>query len=268
MTGKDNSRGHGTPPRALRALAAALAIGVVSFSGSAHAALVEGTNQDDLLFGSDDDNPQNPLIQPVGAVDQSLSNADAMDGRDGDDLMIGRLGSDTMCGGKGDDVIIGGTEQGGLPNSDITYGDDGRDVNIWRGGDGSDAFIGGRGTDALVMGAIDRDALNVPVIVPATGRHRRTGLPTADVTGQNGFCEIEDVRGQDVGYDFLVRFFLKSTGALAVTVRVAQVEQVFCTSETAAAITFANLRGAGPAFREVSVEEIADLNPTVGKIIR
>jgi Ca2+-binding RTX toxin-like protein len=182
--------------------------------------------------------------------------------------MIGLLGSDTMRGGPGDDVLIGGTEQGVAPNSDIMYGDDGRDVSVWRGGDGSDAFIGGRNTDALVMGAIDRDALNVPVIVPATGRHRRTGLPTADVTGQNGFCTLEDVRGQGLGYDFLVRFFLKTTGALAVTIRVAEVEQVFCTSETEAAITFADLRQASPAFVEVSLDEVARLNDTVRKIIR
>ena len=113
-------------------------------------------------------------------------------------------------------------------------------------------FIGGPGADALVMGAIDRDANNIPVIVPATGRYKQTGLPTADVTGQNGFCTLEDVRDQDLGYDFLVRFFVKSTGALAVTIRVAEVEQVFCTSQTAAAITFADLRDANPAFVEVS----------------
>ena len=173
-----------------------------------------------------------------------------------------------MHGGRGDDVIVGGTEQGTQPNSDIMYGDDGNDVAIWRGGDGSDVFIGGRGADALVMGAIDRDALNIPIIVPATGRYEKTGLPTADVTGQNGFCTLEDVRDQKLGYDFLVRFFLKSTGALAVTMRVAEVEQVFCTSQAAAAITFADLRDASPAFVEVSQDEAADLNDTVGQIIR
>jgi hemolysin type calcium-binding protein len=249
-------------------IATAIAIGTTLLIGSAKAALVEGTQQSDLLFGADDDNAQNPVIQPTGAVNQSLNNADAMDGKQGNDVMIGLLGSDTMRGGPGDDVLVGGTEQGTQPNSDIMYGDNGDDVSVWRGGDGSDAFIGGRGVDALVMGAIDRDANNIPVIVPANGRYQETGLPTADVTGQGGFCTLEDVRDQDLGYDFLVRFFLKSTGALAVTVRVASVEQVFCTSETAAAITFADLRDASPAFVEVSQVEAADLNDTVGQIIR
>ncbi len=246
----------------------AFAVGTTLLIGSAKAALVEGTSGSDLLFGADDDNLQNPVIQPAGASNQSLNNTDVMDGGKGDDVMIGLLGADTMHGGRGDDVIVGGTEQFTLPNSDILFGDNGDDVALWRPGDGSDVFIGGRGVDALVMGAIDRDSLNIPVIVPATGRYRKTGLPTADVTGQPGFCTLEDVRDQELGYDFLVRFFLKSTGALAVTMRVADVEQVFCTSQTAAAITFADLRDATPAFVEVSQREAADLNDTVGQIIR
>jgi hypothetical protein len=250
-------------------IAIVLAIGMTLLIGSAKAALVEGTNHSDLLFGADDDNAQNPVIQPSsGAPNQSLNNADVMDGKQGDDVMIGLLGSDTMRGGPGDDVLVGGTEQGTQPNSDVMFGDNGDDVNVWRGGDGSDAFIGGNGVDALVMGAIDRDASNVPVIARASGRYSNTGLPTADVTGQNGFCTLEDVRGQDLGYDFLVRFFLKPTGALAVTIRVASTEQVFCTSQTSAAITFADLRAASPAFVEVSHDEAADLNDTVGQIIR
>jgi hypothetical protein len=88
------------------------------------------------------------------------------------------------------------------------------------------------------------------------------------VTGQPGFCTLEDVRDQELGYDFLVRFFLKSTGALAVTIRVADVEQVFCTSQTAAAITFADLRDASPAFVEVSLDEVAEQSRTVRQIIR
>lgn len=261
-------------PAAMGALAMLLrivmAVGAVTLLllGSARAGLVEGTRRSDLLFGADDDDPQNPLVQPAGAPNQSLNDTDVMDGREGDDVMIALLGADVMHGGAGQDVLIGGTEQGTLPNSDIIFGDDGRDVSIWRGGDGSDVFIGGRGTDALVMGAIDRDANNVPIISPAEGRYEETGLPTADVTGQNGFCTLEDIRDEELGYDFLVRFFLKSTGALAVTMRVSGVEQVFCTSETAAAITFADLRDENPHFVEVSLDEVAELSGTVANIVR
>jgi Ca2+-binding RTX toxin-like protein len=250
-------------------IATAFAIGAVLLVGSANAAEVEGSNGPDLLFGADDDNLLNVVIQPAGAaVNQSLNDADAMDGRGGNDVMIGLRGSDTMRGGSGSDILIGGTEQGTPPNSDIMYGDEGKDIAIWRAGDGSDAFIGGRGTDALVMGAIDRDGFNIPLIVPARGAFARTGLPTADVTGQAGFCTIEDVRSSDLGYDFLVRFFGKATGALAATVRVAGVEQVFCTSEQEAAITFANLRDATPAFSDITIDEVEDVNATVSAIIR
>lgn len=261
-------------PAPMRALAMmlriAMAVAAVTLLliGSARAALVEGTRGSDLLFGADDDDQQNPLVQLPGAPNQSLNDTDVMDGDKGDDVMIALLGADVMHGGPGHDVLIGGTEQGAQPNSDIIFGDDGRDISIWRGGDGSDVFIGGRGTDALVMGAIDRDANNVPIISPVDGRYKKTGLPTADVTGQNGFCTLEDIRDQGLGYDFLVRFFVKSTGALAVTMRVSGVEQVFCTSETAAAITYADLREASPEFVEVSLDEVAELSGTVARIVR
>jgi len=47
----------------------------------ATAALLSGTNGDDVIFGADDDNVDNLVIQPEGAVDQSLNNADAIDGK-------------------------------------------------------------------------------------------------------------------------------------------------------------------------------------------
>jgi hypothetical protein len=248
-------------------IAMAIALASTLWIDGAKAALVEGTQQSDLLFGADDDNPQNTVLQPAGAVNQTLANTDIMDGKGGDDVMIGLLGNDVMRGGNGDDVLVGGSEQFTLPNSDVMYGDNGDDVAIWRPGDGSDVFIGGRGVDALVMGAIDREG-NVPKIFPATGRYEETGLPHADVTGQPGFCTLEDVRDEKLGYDFLVRFFLKSTGALAVTMRVADVEQVFCTSRTAAAITFADLRDASPDFVEISLDEVAEQSETVRQIVR
>jgi len=252
----------------LRTATAALGLAAALAAWPATAAFLPGTNGDDVIFGIDDDNVDNPVIQPAGAVNQSLNNADAIDGRNGDDVLIGLLGSDTIRGGRGNDVIVGGTEQGTQPNSDIMYGDDGDDVNLWRGGDGSEAFVGGRGTDALVFGNIDRDAGNIPIVSPATGRHAKTGLPTADVTGQGGFCTLEDVRGQGFGYEFLVRFFVRTTGNLAVTVRTAEVEQMFCTSEAGGAITFADLTDPNPEFVEVSLDDVAELNPLVRKIIR
>src|SRR5207244_11912074 len=139
-----------------------------------------------------------------------------------------------------------GTEQFATPNSDARIGGDGNDIALWRGGDGSEAFIGGAGNaDALIFGNIDRDANNIPIISPTTGRHAKTGIPTADVTGQGGFCTVERVQDPSFGYQFLVRFFVRATGNLAVTVRTVDVEQVYCTSQSGAQLTLTDLTAAG-----------------------
>jgi Ca2+-binding RTX toxin-like protein len=173
-----------------------------------------------------------------------------------------------MLGGPGSDILVGGTEQGSQPNSDVQMGELGDDVAIWAGGDGSDLFDGGRGEDALVFGTIDK-VDGVPTISPSRGRHRRTGVPTANVTGQGGFCTLEPADDPAVrGYEFLVRFFARSTGTLLVTVRTRDVEQVFCTSQAGGAITFADLTVADPTFVEVPLADVAALNPIVAQSIR
>jgi hypothetical protein len=156
------------------------------------------------------------------------------------------------------------------PNSDIMFGRSGNDISLWAPGDGSDAFIGGSGLDAQVFGVIDRDANNVPILSPVDGRHSKTGLPTAEVTNSPGFCTLEPVPDEaELGFAFLVRFFVRATGALAVTIRLpADVEQVFCTSEAGGAITFADLTAANPVFVEVSLAQVQQLNRTVSQIIR
>lgn len=248
------------------ALGATLALGVTR----SEAALVRGTGASDVLLGLDDDNTADPEIQPPGVTaNQSLNDADVIDGLGGHDVMIGLLGSDTLLGGPGDDVMIGGTEQGTQPNSDIQIGGPGNDVAIWAGGDGSDLFDGGPGfSDAIVFGTIDR-ANNVPVLSAATGKYRDTGLPTANVTGQGGFCRLERIADPIArGYDFLVRFFSRASGNLLVTVRTRDVEQLFCTSEAGGAITFADLTQPAPQLDEVTLDEVQKLNPTVRAIIR
>jgi hypothetical protein len=232
------------------------------------AAFVDGGGGPQVLIGPDDDNLDNPVIQPDGVdVNQSLNNTDVIEGDGGNDILIGLLGSDVLLGGPGGDIMIGGTEQGQAPNSDVIFGGPGNDVNIWAPGDGSDAYLGGTGEDAMVFGVIDRDGDNVPTLtgsVPGFG----DGVPTADVTGQGGFCTLESVEDPTLGYEFLVRFFVRATGALAVTVRLAEVEQVFCTSEAGGQITFADLTEDDPQFVEVELEEVEDLNRTVAGIIR
>ncbi|MGH9869024.1 MAG: hypothetical protein ACREAA_12765 [Candidatus Polarisedimenticolia bacterium] len=235
------------------------------------AALIEGSNTADVLIGPDDDNLNNPVIQPPGtAANQSLENADVLLGKAGNDIIIGLRGSDTMQGGAGNDILIGGLEAGTAnAKSDVMFGDVGNDISLWAGGDGSDAFMGGPGIDALVFATVDREGI-VPILTdPVLGFPH--GIPTASATGQNGFCTLERVEeDSSLGYAFLVRFFTKAAGnALLVTVRVDDsVEQVFCTSQTAAEVTFADLTEPNPQFVEVSLEEVERVNRTVAKIIR
>jgi hypothetical protein len=237
-----------------------------------HAAQLVGTNRADVLIGSDDDNLDDLEIQPEEVVaNQSLNNADVLVGARGDDILIGMLGSDVLLGGLGNDVLIGGIERGTQPNSDLQFGDLGNDVALWAGGDGSDHFDGGRGRqDALVFGVIDRDPLTfVPILSPVAGRHAKTGLPSADVTGQGGFCTLEAVQDPAArGFEFLVRFFSKANGNLLVTVRTRDVEQVFCTAKDAAAVTFADLTGPQPDFVEITLDAVGDLNAAVADMIR
>jgi len=193
-------------------------------------------------------------------------------GGKGDDVLIGMLGSDVLVGGPGNDVLIGGIERGSQPNSDIQLGESGNDIAIWQAGDGSDLFDGGSGSrDALVFGTIDRDPnTNVPILSPVEGRHKKTRpLPTADVSGQGGFCTVEAVLDPAArGFEFLVRFFSKATGSLLVTVRTRDVEQVFCTARDEAAITFADLTVRDPDFVVVTPDEVEHQNRDVARIIR
>jgi hypothetical protein len=231
------------------------------------AAVIVGDNHADLLIGLDDDNLDNPTIHPPGtAANQSLNNTDVLLGEGGNDVVIGLLGSDVMHGGSGDDILIGGPEGGVAPNSDVIFGDDGKDINIWAPGDGSDAFLGGRGRDVQVFGVIDRVA-GVPTLTgPVPGYPQ--GVPTANVSGQNGFCRI-DPADPESGYDFLIRFFVRSTGNLAVTVRVKDVEDLVCSGEEPGTIVYADLTAADPVFEVVTVEQLArNVNRTLGHIIR
>ena len=253
-------------------IATGLALGLALHASTLQAAELVGSARSDILIGSDDDNQNDPEIQPQGvAANQSLNNADTLIGGSGKDILIGMLGSDVLLGGPGNDVLIGGIERGSQPNSDIQLGDSGNDIAIWQGGDGSDLFDGGSGSrDALVFGTIDRDSnTNVPILSPVEGRHERTGLPTADVSGQGGFCTLEAVQDPEArGFEFLVRFFSKASGNLLVTVRTRKVEQVFCTARDAGAITFADLTQPDPDFVVVTLDDVRDLNADVARIIR
>ncbi len=248
-------------------------VSVSAFAGAQNGAGDGCAGRSEVLIGQDNDNVDNPVIQPIAPPpNQSLNNADVIQGDGGCDVIIGLLGNDVLDGGNGSDILIGGTEQfdpDGFGNKDVMIGGAGNDTNVWAPGDGSDAFLGGPGRrDAQVFGVIDRDFDNVPTLTPVNGTFSETGVPTANVTGSPGFCRLEYVGDTDLGFDYLVRFFVRATGNLAVTIRLKDVEQVFCTSEQGGSITFADLTEPFAKFVEVAPYEVRDLNRTVSRIIR
>lgn len=222
-----------------------------------------------VLIGADDDNQDNPLFQPAdSAINQTLDNADVLEGLDGPDVLIGLLGPDVLYGGADPDILIGGPEAFVAPNKDIIFGGSGNDVNIWAPGDGSDAFIGGDGDfDAMVFGVIDRDGEGVPILTASPIR-ARTGIPTANTSGLPGFCELEKVDRQEVGYDYLVRFTTFSDGLLKVTIRLRDVEQLFCSTPAGGTIAYADLTAPDPVLEPVTIDEVLRRNRLVGSIIR
>ena len=262
----------------LSTLATGLAVAFLGvFLGPAHstqAAPVDSDNGPQLLIGTDQDRQDNAAIKAGADANQSLNRTDVLRGGSGNDVIFGLNGNDVIDGGPGSDIILGGPDggpaPGGPPNSDIMFGGPGKDVNLWAPGDGSEAFIGGNGRDALIFGATDRDA----VPDQATGVRLPTlrfgvpgfpqGIPTADVSGLSNFCTIED--SPVPGFEHLVRF-RGAAGNLIVTVRVSEVEQVFC-SQGNGTIGFADLTKDSPAFVTVSHDEVETLNPLVAAMIR
>jgi hypothetical protein len=251
----------------------ALVVGIEYSTQEARGASAQGPQ---LLIGTDDDNQANAAIQAAAAANQSLNRTDLLDGGRGNDVIFGLNGNDVIDGGPGDDIILGGPDggaaPGGPPNSDIMFGGPGDDVNLWAPGDGSEAFVGGPGLDAIVFGATDREAVadpatgvRLPVLLAGVPGFPQ-GIATADVSGLGNLCSIEP--SPSPAYDQLVRFRSRATGAIVATVRVKDVEQVFCTSEIGGGIAYADLTVSAPFFGLVSLPEVSALNPTVGAMIR
>ncbi|HTI39668.1 MAG TPA: hypothetical protein VL484_19050 [Vicinamibacterales bacterium] len=240
-----------------------------------HAAFIDGAKGAQLLIGKDDDRIDNAAIQAGAAANQSLNRTDVLEGGPGNDVIFGLNGNDVIDGGPGQDIILGGPDggpaPGGPPNSDIMFGGPGDDVNLWAPGDGSEAFIGGPGLDAIIFGATDRNA----AADPATGVRLPTllhgidgfpqGIPTADVSGLVQHCSIE--RSPLAGYDYLVRF-RGPDDSIIVTVRLKDVEQVFCPSRNGSGIAVADLTAHSPAFVDVTRQEVEGLNPLVAAMVR
>jgi hypothetical protein len=257
-------------------LFAAFVGAMLGLANPTQAALIEGGKGPQLLIGLDDDRQDNAAIQAGAAANQSLNRTDILEGGQANDVMFGLNGNDVMDGGQGRDIILGGpdggTAPGGPPNSDIMFGGPGDDVNLWAPGDGSEAFVGGPGLDAIIFGSTDREEIadvstgvRLPTLLFTVAGFPQ-GIPTADVSGLANFCTLEASPSPD--YDYLVRFRGRAASNIIVTVRVSEVEQVFCTDQVGGAIAFANLRDPSPAFIVVSQQEVATLNSLVAAMIR
>lgn len=225
---------------------AALAVSKVCPAGTTQARPCSGTIAADKLTGT--------------------VKTDHINGLAGNDVQIGRLGNDSMRGLGGRDILVGGTEQFKEPSFDTMFGGVGADTNVWAPGDGDDDFYGGVGLDAQVFGVIDVNERNVPTL-SGPGRVYPYGVPTADVKGSPGFCRLLPAPQQSK-FDYLARFFVRETGDLAVTIRLTDVEQVFCTSSAGGQTTYANLTLTNPRFVNVTDKRVNDLNRTVAQIIR
>jgi Ca2+-binding RTX toxin-like protein len=101
-------------------------------SGQYGPALIDGTDHDDDIIGSDGD--------------------DTIDAGDGDDVVCGAAGDDSIAGGDGDDAIRGDTGDDDLDGGagrDTVVGDGGNDT-IAGGPDGTDFLVGGSGDDVMI----------------------------------------------------------------------------------------------------------------------
>ena len=241
------------------------ALALAAAARTSQAALIDGGDGPQLLIGTDDDRQDNADVQAGAATDQSLKRTDVLIGGRGNDVIFGLNGNDVIDGGQGQDIILGGPDggpaPGGPPNSDIMFGGQGNDVNLWAPGDGSEAFIGGPGLDALIFGITDRENGSVKLLQGVPGFPQ--GVPTANVSGQPNFCTVE--ASPLPGYDQLIRF-RNQAGNLIVTVRVSEVEQVFCSQ--GGGIAFADLTQPSPVFVPVSLQEVESLNRLVAAMIR
>ena len=245
--------------------ATAALVGTGAALSGAAGVVATGTSAPDVVAGRDNDNADNPFVQPPGVTaKQHMENTDVLLGRGGDDLLLGKLGGDTLLAGSGADITIGGPEAFVAPNSDVLVGDAGDDVNIWAPGDGSDAFLGGGGRDTMVFAPFVTEPDGSLLWEHVHGRR----VPRVDVDGLPQFsCTIVPVPASEkLGVDFLVRFNVNDVPA--VTVRQLDVERVLCPSPHEGKVRVAHLDDAHPRFHNVAIHEIGGVTGAIVAPVR
>ncbi|SMF17711.1 calcium-binding protein [Pseudobacteriovorax antillogorgiicola] len=269
----------------LLSLSSLLMISATAFAGS----------QPNLIIGKDNNNFDNPFVQPQdpalsgGGRDQSLQFGDILYGGSGSDVIFGGLGTDVIFGNQGDDVLVGGTEDGNPFNRDRAFGGSGDDAFLWAPGDGSDFFDAGSGnSDALFLGLIgELDEGGSPVFQVQLDQNFdqpliKNGLPVIDVLNSPGFCEVIDSSYYEdreqlkkLGVDHLVRFVLRNVrnsfeagdqsddNGLRVTIHLKNTEYLVCASREGGEIEVLDLTVA-PARKA----QVKDLPLQMQKLLR
>jgi Ca2+-binding RTX toxin-like protein len=122
-----------------------------AFFGNSEAEQIEGGDGNDFLIGG-------------GGADVLIGDRgnDFMEGGDGDDILLDHFGNDELNGGDGDDLLNGGTGDdnlGGGQGRDTLVGEDGNDLLLGQdeddliyGNEGDDRIYGGDGNDLVYSG--------------------------------------------------------------------------------------------------------------------
>lgn len=133
------------------------------------AVVINGTEEDDYLYGGYYDNTKNTIVNGLGGDDYLFADSentilnggtgrDMLIGSQFDDIMNGGSGIDAAMGGDGNDIINGDEGHDGLDGNagnDTINGGEGHDV--MRGGEGNDILIGGEGNDVLIVSEANYD---------------------------------------------------------------------------------------------------------------
>jgi len=117
-----------------------------TIDGGSGADKLYGGAGNDVIYGGDN-NWESRVYDPETDTYTEMSNADVIDGGDGNDTLDGQAGDDLLLGGAGDDEIYGGN------------GDD-----ILDGGMGLDTLAGGMGDDVYVVDGSYVKMADVPTI--------------------------------------------------------------------------------------------------------
>lgn len=262
-------------------LSAAIALNLLAAGMAPALADNTGGRISNVFVGADNNSAENPIVQPQdpalagGGIDQSMQFGDVLSGTRRHDVLIGRLGVDILDGGSGNDVLIGGTEHFNPQNRDRAFGGRGHDVFIWAPGDGSDLFHGDQGDDAVVFGLIGEIDGNGETVFRVSNDRLAgeidldpsTWLPSVNVSGSPGFCEVIDrstsaeaaAALDDLDLDHLVRFTLRGVrdafeagqqntdNGVRVTLHLKDVEVLVCTSRDGGQVELLDLTVSPPA---------------------